>query len=1264
MILHFPPRPFRPVVCLLALLASILPVAAATFTVTNVNDAGAGSLRQAVLDANASGGSDTIAFAAALNGLTITLASQINVAAASSTTTIDASALAQGITVSGNDVARIFALDSTTQLALNRLRLVHGTGANGGAIANSGGQLVLTDCTFTDNVATNFGGAIWSGTGSNCSINAQNCTFDRNTALDSGALYLTGAGNSFLSACTFTGNRGTNSNATGAITLTNTVMTVNHCTVFANAGGFSGGGIFVSGTIALNRCLFAGNTSTDGSSPDFYSFSATIQTNGNPSLLGSNGGSGNGNVSATFPTGALVGTTGALLDPKLRPLGPGGGITWTLAPLFGSPAIDAGGVSPFTTDQRGFPRNVGSACDLGAVERGPILTVTNINDAGAGSLRDTLAAVTQPDTRVQFASTLTAETITLTSGTLFVGAGTVDVDASTLAGGITISGGGASLVVFLQNCNVALNQVTLTNGSSPMGGGALYAQNGGFLLAVDCTFSNSRAAGQGGGLEMIAGCAAALHRCTISGNSTASGGSFFLGGGIYVQNAGRFLLSNCTVSGNAGGGVSAQDAGCELELIHSTITGNSQNAGVTTGNIATARIERCLIAGNTGLPSPDITRFSGVITPVGANLIGNNGGTGSSNVADVFPASTVVGTPAAPVNALLNPLFRTGGFTATHSPQFGSPALDNAGASLLASDQRGFPRGVGTASDLGAVERGPFVTVANANDAGTGSLRAAVAAATAPDAAVLFATGLNGQSISLTSGALIIAANQSVQIEASNLSSGVRLLANGSSRVFQTAAGSFLTLSRIGVSGGVSSGQGGGINSSGTISLYQCDLFGNQAADGGALFATAGRAELVGCRVASNAATAGAAALGRSGSAAVTATDCWFGSNNPTAPSFFTTGVTFTPFVTFSESASPGTIQVGGSSTLTASVATNSGGQTVSLDRLFPLIGRAIGFSGAVNGTLSNAQTTIQANGTAIATFTGTAAGSGSANASFDGVTASTNIAVTAAPTPTPSPTPSPTPVPTRLGNVSTRLRVETGDNVLIGGFIVTGTQPKRVILRAIGPSLPLANKLANPTLELVGPGGTIATNDNWRSTQEAEIIASLVPPTSDLESAIVATLPANSTGYTAIVRGVSNGTGAALVEVYDLDAAANSSLANISTRGFVQTGDDVMIGGFIVTGSGSRKVIVRAIGPSLPVAGKLADPILELYNGNGVLIGSNDNWRTGGQEAEIIASLVPPTSDLESAIVATLPNTGHTAIVRGKNGTTGVALVEVYSLE
>ena len=270
------------------------------------------------------------------------------------------------------------------------------------------------------------------------------------------------------------------------------------------------------------------------------------------------------------------------------------------------------------------------------------------------------------------------------------------------------------------------------------------------------------------------------------------------------------------------------------------------------------------------------------------------------------------------------------------------------------------------------------------------------------------------------------------------------------------------------------------------------------------------------------------------------------------------------------------------------------------------------------------------------------------------------------APTPTPMPTATPSLTPaTVLGNISTRLRVETGDNALIGGFIVTGTQPKKVIVRAIGPSLPVSGALIDPILELRdSSGGLVRANDNWRSDQEQEIISTGIPPGNDLESAIVETLPANGAAYTAIVRGANEATGVGLVEVYDLDHTVDSKLANISTRGIVQTGNDVMIAGTIVLGETSQRVLVRAIGPSLPVPGALNDPTLELRDGNGTVMRANDNWRSD-QEAEIVATGIPPTNDLESALIETLPAGGaaYTAIVRGANDTTGVALVEVYGL-
>jgi len=250
------------------------------------------------------------------------------------------------------------------------------------------------------------------------------------------------------------------------------------------------------------------------------------------------------------------------------------------------------------------------------------------------------------------------------------------------------------------------------------------------------------------------------------------------------------------------------------------------------------------------------------------------------------------------------------------------------------------------------------------------------------------------------------------------------------------------------------------------------------------------------------------------------------------------------------------------------------------------------------------------------------------------------------------------------FANISTRLKVGTADNVLIGGFIVSGTAPKRIVMRSLGPSIPLSGALANPRLELHNAAGQLVmANDNWKDApNKDEINDSALAPSNDLESAILTTVtPGN---YTAVVTGVGGSTGISLVEVYDLEAGSDSSLANISTRGFVQTGNDVLIAGMIFDGQLARKTMVRAIGPSLARADALADPTLELRNADGALVAANDNWQDAPNKQEIIDSSIPPANKMESAILQTLPAARYTAIVRGVNNTVGLALIEAYALD
>ena len=499
--------------------------------------------------------------------------------------------------------------------------------------------------------------------------------------------------------------------------------------------------------------------------------------------------------------------------------------------------------------------------------------------------------------------------------------------------------------------------------------------------------------------------------------------------------------------------------------------------------------------------------------------------------------------------------------------------------------------------------------------------------------------------------------------------------------------------------------QGGAIyNQGGTLSLIRCSLIGNRAegafSGGGALLNNRGSVTLDRCTFSDNRSGAGGAirVLGTTGNAALTATNCTFGSNSTAEGSGgaianlsgggFTSALTLTN-CTFSgnEATNGGAIHThrnpdGGPARVTlrntilqtgargANLVTSTGtfvseGHNLSNDA-------AGGFLTA-SGDKPNTDPrldTLKLNGGETATFAllseSPAIDAGNDafappqdQRGFPRFGVSDIGAFEVQPPPPPSPTPS------RFVNISTRMRVETGDNVLIGGFIVTGSAQKRIIVRALGPSLQSIapeEQLANPVLELYRGNELLASNDNWQEApNRQEIIDSTIPPSHDLESAILRNVDPGA--HTAVVRGVGGGQGVGLIEVYDLGSSQDSKLANIATRGRVLTGDNVMIGGLIITGSSAQRVIVRAIGPSLPVEGRLEDPLLQLFDGNGNPITSNDNWKET-QQAEIEATTIPPSNDFESAIVATLTPAPYTAIVRGVNDTTGVAVVEVYALQ
>jgi hypothetical protein len=308
------------------------------------------------------------------------------------------------------------------------------------------------------------------------------------------------------------------------------------------------------------------------------------------------------------------------------------------------------------------------------------------------------------------------------------------------------------------------------------------------------------------------------------------------------------------------------------------------------------------------------------------------------------------------------------------------------------------------------------------------------------------------------------------------------------------------------------------------------------------------------------------------------------------------------------------------------------------------------------------ATSTPTASATAIPTATSTPSASATATP-----TATSTPSATA--TSTPTATATPTATPAQPINLSTRMRVGSGDNIGIGGFIISGVTPKHVLIRAIGPSLTqsgVPNALPDPVLELYHSGPSpFATNNNWRDTQEAAIKATGIPPVNDLESAIDTTLtPGN---YTAIVRGNNGGTGVSLVEVYDLNEPAGR-LANISTRAFVQTGADITIAGFILGNqNGADRIVIRGIGPSLASSGvnnPLPNPNLELRDGDGTLLATNNDWQDDpAQAAKLSAAGLAPSNDLESGMAVTLPSGSYTALLAGENDSTGIGLVEIYDL-
>ncbi len=615
--------------------------------VTTNSNAGPGSLRQAVLDAVTLPGANPITFAPALSGATITLTNEIVL---DSDVTIDASSLPAGVTVSGGNVTRIFYMSSGQTVSLRGLTLTGGNGVgglfpgDGGAIENNGGTLTLTYCKLVGNSASGIGGALDNYQGT---LTVMHCTLSGNSAAYGGAI---------LSSSYFESDP--------------IRTTLVNSTISGNAASVMGGGVYNdTGQTKITHATITGNTAPAGQGGGLASFgdnaALTIVTE---SIIAGNSGSDvdivPGAVNSFDSLGHnLVGTGNALAAfnqsgdltnavPLLAPLGNYGGPTPTMPPLPGSPAIDAATSSTATTDQRGFARPVdgdhnGSAvADIGAVEVTQLWVTNNFN-SGPGSLRQTIVAA-PPFATVGFVPALSGQTITLSSQITITNS--LLITASGLANGITVSGDNNSRV-FLVNagCIVTLDSLTLREGFVNFGaGGAIL--NSGKLTLHACTLSGNRS-GYGGGIYTSTGGSVTLNACTLSGNEAQSNG-----GGIFIS-GGKITLNACTVSDNQ---ASLYGGGIFIDLGDGTLF-----------------LDNTIIAGNTAFFSPDSANIDGTFS-------------GTNNLTDGDP--------------LLAPLGNFGGPTQTMPPLPGSPAINAAGATGFATDQRGYPRPVGLAADIGAVE--------------------------------------------------------------------------------------------------------------------------------------------------------------------------------------------------------------------------------------------------------------------------------------------------------------------------------------------------------------------------------------------------------------------------------------------------------------------------------------------------------------------------------------------------------------------------------
>jgi len=790
--------------------------AVGTYIVTTNADSGSGSLRQWISIVVPG---STIIFATNLAGQIITLTSgQLTL---TNNLTIDATALPAGIQINGNASSRVFCVSNGPVVVFSGLTIANGVNpagifVGGGGILSFGATLTLNQCTLTGNYDTNSGdgGAILAN---NSTLTLNQCTLAGNHTTGIGGGIYSAHSTTSLNQCTVVGNYETGGpQGAGGIFTTVSTLYLNQSTVSGNSSsGFqSAGGIFCGGPAFLTNSIVAGNSATFTAASDIAVSISNVSLGGTNIIQ----------HSTSFVGGTYSGTTPINANPQLAPLDNYGGLTLTMPPLPVSPAVDAGSdatTNLFATDQRGAPRRFGSHVDIGATEFIPSSgLVTNAMDFGPGSLRQILLFVTN-GAAITFAPNLSGAVIPVYQLPMVMNTN-VTIDASALPNGIEFFGNGNfRLFDVPSGVHVTMTALTIANGGSQQdsfgsGGGGIY--NAGILNLYRCTLMGNNAnyfnTGNTGGGGVYNSGILFVDECTFTANHADSG----TGGGGAIFSTGTLQLDQSTLSGNSaddgGGGIYSSGS---LIIIGSIVSGNTANGG----------------------PGADVNNTTFVATLTKANLIQDFFGPFSGPVPDTTPP-------------LLASVGNYGGPTPTMPPLDGSPAIDKIfGLSDFTTDQRGFQRTI-QIPDIGAVEYNGSTLVTNKLDNGAGTLRDAIFHST-NGSTITFAANMNGQTLSLIGGELLL--SQNLNIDGSALTNGIILKSTfPGARVFEVSGNlSTNVLTALTITNGTGTIGGGVYNNGGNLTLNRCSLLGNLAgAGGGGAFFNAGTAAINECTFTGN----------------------------------------------------------------------------------------------------------------------------------------------------------------------------------------------------------------------------------------------------------------------------------------------------------------------------------------------------------------------------------------------------------------------------